>query len=180
MADNAIAMLVVLVDNEGSAENVARAGRQLGCAVSLEQEAGFFALRLSRTPESPPPCLGTEPFVPACGPGSDVVVMIASNALGQGPEALGRLLMIAFLKTLSKVVPRPRTLVLLNSGVQLATSSSEVKGALQELEQQGVRIWSCGTCLDYYHLKDDLAVGTVSNMFDIASALVAADRVIAP
>jgi hypothetical protein len=68
----------------------------------------------------------------------------------------------------------------MNAGVQLATQGSEVLEALRELEGQGTKIWSCGTCLDYFQLKDQLAVGSISNMFDIASVLFAADRVIRP
>jgi hypothetical protein len=51
---------------------------------------------------------------------------------------------------------------------------------LRALEALGVRIVSCGTCLDYYKLKESLEVGAVSNMFEIASALVEADRVVRP
>jgi selenium metabolism protein YedF len=180
LANGEVSFLTVLVDNEGSAENVARCARQLACDVSLEQEAGFFRLMLRRDPSMTPVSDNLEPAPSTCGLGSDVVVLISSKNLGDGSEELGRLLMVAFLKTIGKVVPRPKTLVFMNAGVQLATQGSEVLEALRELEGQGTKIWSCGTCLDYFQLKDQLAVGSISNMFDIASVLFAADRVIRP
>lgn len=181
LADGSITTLVVLVDHEGSAENVARAAGQLGCSVSLEQEQGYLRLVLTRQASVVPVLpVGIEAVIAPGSGGFDLVVLMASSTLGEGSQDLGRLLMVAFLKTLGKVTPRPRTLVFLNSGVRLTTTGSEVIEALTALEEQGARIWSCGTCLDYYGLSDKLAVGTVSNMFDIASALVAADRVIRP
>lgn len=180
LADAAVSFLAVLVDNEGSAENVARCARQLGCDVSLEQEELFFRLMLRRDPSKVPVSESLEPVLSTCGLGSDVVVMISSSTLGEGSEELGRLLMVAFLKTIGKVAPRPKTLVFMNAGVHLTTQGSEVLEALRELEGRGVKIWSCGTCLDYYQIKGRLAVGTISNMLDIASVLVAADRVIRP
>jgi intracellular sulfur oxidation DsrE/DsrF family protein len=58
-------------------------------------------------------------------------------------------------------------LLFVNSGVFLTTEGSESLEALKELEKRGVEILSCGTCLDYYHLKEKLMVGKVTNMFEI-------------
>ena len=79
--------------------------------------------------------------------------------------------MKAYLKTLAEVCPLPETIVFLNSGVNLSVEGSEALGALRELEGMGVEILSCGTCLDYYKVKDKLAVGQVSNMYTIAEKM---------
>ena len=42
---------------------------------------------------------------------------------------------------------------------------------LKKMEAEGVEILSCGTCLDFYNIKDNLAVGRVANMYDIVEAL---------
>jgi selenium metabolism protein YedF len=81
---------------------------------------------------------------------------------------------------LKELDPLPERVFFVNSGVRLTTRGSALLGDLRELEQRGVRLLSCGTCLDYYHLQDALEIGTVTNMYDIAAALVAADRVLKP
>jgi selenium metabolism protein YedF len=86
----------------------------------------------------------------------------------------------AFLKTLPELEPRPNRLILINSGVRLASEGSNVLEALGKLSEKGVEIVSCGTCLDYYGLKEKLRVGKISNMYDIAESLLGADRIIRP
>ena len=88
--------------------------------------------------------------------------------------------MRAFIKTLKDVEPRPARIIFVNSGVFLTTEGSEVIPDLQEFEKMGIEILSCGTCLDFFHRKESLKVGIISNMYDIASSLIQADRVVKP
>jgi selenium metabolism protein YedF len=181
LADAAVTELAVLVDNAGSAENVARMARNMGCEVLLEDEGdGLIRLRLSRgiAGKSDPGTGGA--IAETCGPGSNVVVLISSETLGHGNDDLGRLLMVGFVKTLKDVVPRPRTLILMNGGVKHAVEGADLVPAIRDLEQRGATVLACGTCLDFFHLKEKLAAGRISNMFEILSALAAADRVIRP
>ncbi|HUT77301.1 MAG TPA: sulfurtransferase-like selenium metabolism protein YedF [Polyangia bacterium] len=182
LADASVGELTVLVDNSGSAENVARMARNMGCEVRLEDEGdGRIRLSLSRT-AAEAPRIGVHAGAAAdtCGPGSNVVVLISSETLGHGDDDLGRLLMTAFVKTLKDVVPRPRTLIFMNGGVKHAVAGSDLLPAIENLEQRGVTVLACGTCLDFFHSKDKLAAGRVSNMFEILSALATADRVVRP
>ncbi len=176
--DPQVVSLEVLLDNEGSAENVARTGRNMGCEVRLESSANDeFTVVLTRAGSSQ---IEDKNVADTCGPSSHVVVMIASSTFGEGDPELGRILMTGFIKTIKTVVPRPRTLVFLNSGIKLACEGSGLIEAIDELEQNGTKVLCCGTCLDFYNLKDSLKVGVVSNMFDIASVLVSADKVVRP
>ena len=84
------------------------------------------------------------------------------------------------MKTLLDLEPGPNRLILINSGVRLASEGSEVLETLRTLSEKGVEILSCGTCLDFYGLKEKLRVGIVSNMYDIAQSLLGADRLIRP
>jgi len=97
-----------------------------------------------------------------------------------GEEALGTILMRSFLKTLLDLKPIPSKLIFINSGVRLTTEGSEVLETLKALSEKGVDILSCGTCLDFYGLKEKLKVGIISNMYDIAQSLLEADRLIRP
>ena len=112
----------------------------------------------------------------AC-PRSDVV-LITSDLLGIGSKKLGKSLIKFFIDTLLVVDPKPARLILLNSAVKLATGSSEVWETLQLLAENGVEIFSCGTCLKYYNLTDKLRVGQVTNMYDIIDTLLSAGKVI--
>jgi selenium metabolism protein YedF len=107
-------------------------------------------------------------------------MLIASDRLGDGPEDLGRLLMRNFIITLLDLDTLPDKLFFVNSGVLLATEGSELIDALEGLGNRGVEVFSCGVCLDFFHLKDKLKAGTVTNMFAIADALMKAGSVISP
>jgi len=75
---------------------------------------------------------------------------------------------------------KPDRLILINSGVQLASEGSKVLETLKDLSKGGVDIVSCGTCIDFYGLKDKMRVGSISNMYEIIQSLLEADRLIRP
>ena len=109
-----------------------------------------------------------------------VVVYINSDLLGAGDEALGSFLMKAFLKTLLDLEKKPDRLILINSGVRLASEGSQVLETLKTLSEKGVEIVSCGTCLDFYKLREKMNVGKISNMYDIIQSMLEADCLIRP
>jgi selenium metabolism protein YedF len=92
--------------------------------------------------------------------------------LGQGSEELGRLLMRGFLYALTERETVPERVILMNSGVRLAASGSESLVNLKKLGERGVEILVCGTCVEYFGLKADLALGRISNMYEIAGYLM--------
>jgi selenium metabolism protein YedF len=182
LEDPAVREVAVLVDNQSAAENVARMGRSQGCEVRLEDGgSGEVRILLTRGAVGEVPAAGAPPAeAAACGPGSRVAVFFAADGIGRGDDDLGRALMLAFVKTLEELVPRPICAAFMNSGVKLAVEGSAALEALRELEGLGVELLVCGTCLDFFGLEDKLAVGRVSNMYEIASRLVDADRVVRP
>lgn len=98
-------------------------------------------------------------------------ICICSSKLGQGEETLGALLMKNFLYTLARQEElNLRCISLINSGVSLACEGSESIEDLQLLARRGVHIQACGTCLDFYQLKDKLIVGQVGTMQSIVFA----------
>jgi selenium metabolism protein YedF len=166
----------VLVDNEAAREIVRRFGESQGYGVAIKEEtAGLYRLTLTFVSDSEPmdkPAAITEK--------EKIVVYISRQEMGAGNDELGMILMRAFLKTLQEFQPPPWRMVFLNSGVKLTTIGSPVLGVLAELENAGVEILSCGTCLDYFQLKTELKAGKVTNMYEIIASLASADRVIAP
>ena len=171
----------VVVDNEVSAENVERMARSLGCEVSVETGEGETHLILCKGEDVAAAAARQSTTSAGSPPRSPkVVVFVTSDLFGTGPEELGRILMRAFIKTLKDLDPPPAKIVFANSGVRLTAEGSDLIDDLRRLESGGTEIVSCGTCLDYFRLSDKLRAGSVSNMYEIASALVEADRVVKP
>jgi selenium metabolism protein YedF len=112
--------------------------------------------------------------------GARNVVLVSSAEFGHGERELGELLMRTFIYTLKEVEPAPHALLFVNGGVHLTTEGSALLEDIQALADRGVQVFSCGTCLDYYKLKEKLKVGAMTNMFSIVSMLSTADRVIRP
>ena len=107
-------------------------------------------------------------------------MLIDGATVGRGDDLLGAVLMKSFLHTLKEIEPRPWRLIFINAGVKLAAEGSDLLNVLKELEDLGVEILSCGTCLDFFTLKEKLIAGRVTNMYDIVTSLVSATNVIRP
>ena len=160
--------VTVLVDNPESRDNVARFAGSRGCRVDVQEDDGVFRLTLIKEAysENHKEKEGT------------MVVLITSDVFGTGDERLGEILMKAFLNTLWDAETRPAKLLFMNSGVNLTTEGSEVLETLRLLEKEGVEVFSCGTCLEYYNLREKLSVGSVTNMYDTVDSLLSADKII--
>jgi selenium metabolism protein YedF len=173
-------VLTVIVDNPTSRDNVDRFAKSQGCDVEIKQrkEAYFINIVKGHPTEVSAGGPNGQKAEPSSEP--NVVVYVSADHMGAGAQELGSILIRTFLKTLTDVNPKPGKLVFVNSGVKLTTEGSDVIETIRELEAMDIAVLSCGTCLDYYQLKDKLKVGLVSNMFDIASSLMGADRVIRP
>ena len=163
---------ILIVDNPSARDNVERFAQSQGAAVEVEKKGNDFLLHIQKK--------GACELAGSFQKAEKVVVYINSNLLGVGEEALGSILMRAFLKTLLDLKPIPSELIFINSGVRLTSEGSEVLESLRALSEKGVKILSCGTCLDFYGLKEKLKIGVISNMFDIAQSLLEADRLIRP
>ena len=100
--------------------------------------------------------------------------------MGRGDDELGAKLMRGFLRTMIDSTPLPWRMVFINSGVKLTTIDQEAVEAISLLEEKGVEVLSCGTCLEHFNLKDKLAAGKVTNMFEIIETLNSATKVISP
>ena len=164
--------LTVIVDNAAAKENVAKFAAAAGYGVNIEPAGGVFRLHLlalGTTPATGLPDAGVSVEASESGP----VFLISRSTLGQGDDQLGAILMKSFFVSLQELQPAPRAILLLNGGVQLAVDGSPVLAGLQELSRRGVNVLVCGTCLDFFQLKDKLAVGSVTNMYSILTELTA-------
>jgi selenium metabolism protein YedF len=159
-------LIVILNSSEGS-QNVQRFAKSQGCSVKASEKDGIFKLEINKGPQAEEKC----PVVTS-------VILIASDQLGTGDEALGQLLITSFINALPESKNKPSKMLFINRGVILTTEGSRVLDTLQQLEAEGVQIFSCGTCLNHYQLKEKLKVGKVTNMYDIVDSLQTAEKVI--
>lgn len=111
---------------------------------------------------------------------SPTVVVISSNKMGEGDSDLGAILIKGFFTALSEAAPLPSEVIFYNSGVLLLPQESGIMASLEKLRSNGVKITACGTCVDFYGIKEKLTIGTISNMFSILSSLNAASKIINP
>ncbi|MBP1747166.1 MAG: SirA family protein [Deltaproteobacteria bacterium] len=162
--------LAVIVDNPTSQENVMRFLQSQGFSVSVMEENKKHRIEATRG-QSDEEIVKSE---------NKLLVFIDGETVGRGSEELGRILMRSFLITLKELNPLPWRIIFINGGVQLAAEESPYLEPLNNLLTLGVEILCCGTCLDYYKLKEKLRVGRVSNMFEIASSFLEATNVIKP
>ena len=176
------ARLIVLVDDEVAVENVKRLGANAGCECVVEPVLpGGFRIQISRSGNDGQPGQREQPA--SCGGAVDCgpfVVVFAENRMGRGNDELGFVLIRAFLHTLCEQDLKPDAIVFYNTGVKLTVKDSEVLDDLRRLADAGVEMLVCGTCLNYFDISRDIAVGAISNMYDIVGLLSRAGRIVTP
>jgi selenium metabolism protein YedF len=176
LEEGGLESLLVIVDNDTARENVSRFAGNAGHSVEVEAREGAYYLTIGLK-ESVSAKNPAKEAIAADREDAGVVYFITTNSIGQGSPDLGEVLMKSLMVTLSEQKP-PKALLLLNTGVHLAVAGSPVLEYMQKLANAGTEILVCGTCLNYYKLTEKLAVGVISNMYDINSRLVGPGKVI--
>ncbi len=178
----------ILVDNEAARDNVVRFGHSRNRRVALTTLAdGSFRLNFSAdTKEDTGPSVpfdeaGYRCEVPGGLPaGCNLVYVIASDCMGRGSDELGWALLQTYIATIKDVSPQPSRILFYNGGVKLVATVGKALEALQALEKKGVKILTCGTCLEFFKLEKKLQVGMITNMYEIMDSMASADRVVSP
>jgi selenium metabolism protein YedF len=174
-------LITVIIDNEISCQNVERFLCDNGMPPQVSRDGGLFTLAFTKrvaelsAPDAAAYC------VPAGGAGGGAyVVSLASDTVGRGPAELGGILVRGLIETLKSVTPAPTHLILYSSAILLAVDDSPLVESIRALEQRGIKVLICGTCVDYYQKKSEIHVGTISNMLSILEVQAATGKVIAP
>lgn len=158
-------IVVATVDNKIAKENILKLAKSLGCEVKIvKEEADFISIEIKK---------GENVIIEEKKDNylDDTCVFISSDKMGTGNDELGNVLIKGFVYTLTETKPYPKNILLVNSGIKLSTENEATVENLKILEEAGVEILSCGTCLDYYGLKDNLQVGSMTNMYTIVDIL---------
>jgi len=108
------------------------------------------------------------------------IIVLDSDEMGSGDNDLGKLLLKGFINTIEQLDTLPKEIICYNSGITLAIKGSDTANSLKKIETKGVKIMLCGTCLDFYNLKDNIEVGSVTNMLYIAEKLSGDLKIVKP
>lgn len=170
-------VLEVHVDNSVAVENLKRMALQKGLPVKTEQPgADHYVVTIPVTDAVDT----TMPEITCTDCGTNTVIAVDTDIMGRGNDELGAVLIKGFLFAVSRLETLPKTILFYNGGAKLTTEDSASLEDLRLMEQQGVEILTCGTCLNYYGLTEKLAVGSVTDMYTIVERLSRAEKVIKP
>jgi len=174
--------LKILIDNSASLGNVCKFLEDNNCSFVKMESGSHFELTVARGAMA----ITGSPAGEYCSTsrpplsGGKYVVVLSTDTMGTGDDNLGRKLMASFVNILTELDGIPSAVLCYNGGVRLALPDSPVAGTLAELENRGVEIILCGTCLDFYGIKGITIAGKTGDMYRIASVMAAAQRVIRP
>lgn len=160
----------VSVDNQTSKENVEKMAKEMGHTFETKEEGSVFVITITKAGEKQENSSEEE----------NIVISIGSDKMGEGEDELGKILIKGFIYALTEAETLPKTVLLYNKGVLLASTFEDTVKDLKVLEERGVEILSCGTCANFYHVQDQIKVGTLTNMYTILERQMKATKVIKP
>jgi selenium metabolism protein YedF len=186
LEQNNTGIIEVIVDNPPAKDNVIRYAKNSGALISeiVENDGIYHIIIENKVDETvgnaeAKKIMSSRSVTDSVSSSADRlfdicgrILFIDSDRIGKDNEELGEKLMQAFIYTLTELQQKPEMIILMNSGVKLSIKGSATAGNLEKLEKTGIRIFVCGTCLDYLSLTDSPKVGSTSNMYEIAENLL--------
>lgn len=158
----------LICGSQNSKENVTKFLTKAGATFTMLEFGSEFRFKVTpsqliRTEDAPVECNIKK---------ENKSIIFTADTIGKDEE-LGKILIKGFISTLPKTSPLPQKIFFVNSGVKLTTTDNqELLEPLKKLQAEGVEIYSCGTCLDFYNLTSELKVGAIGNAFDTLNALL--------
>lgn len=160
----------VIVDGQIQVDNLVRLGDSIGRPATAEDFEGKKLVKFANGE--------TQSTGSAAAEGS-CAVFFNKAGVGGGSDELGQSLAKMAIFTLSESENIPAYILFMNGGVNLTTGvEPQIIDDLNTLISKGTQVLVCGTCLNYFGVKEDCKVGTVSNMYDILGAMQSVEKVI--
>ncbi|MGH4137495.1 sulfurtransferase-like selenium metabolism protein YedF [Clostridium sp.] len=160
----------VIVDNLVAKNNIVKLSEGSGYRSIVEEKDNLYFINITKDKNQ---VVNVE-----SNQNKKFTLAITTDKLGLGDDELGNILMKSYLFALSEADTIPNDILFINGGVKLTTDSSLVLESLNKLLERGTNISVCGVCLDFYNLKDKLAIGEISNMYSIVQLMNNADKTI--
>ncbi len=162
----------VIVDNLVAKNNIVKLATGSGYKSVIEEKDKLYFINIIKEKNEVVNEIVTEQT------NKKFTLVLSSDKLGLGDDELGAMLMKSYVFALSEADIIPNDLLFINGGVKLTSSDSLVLDSLNKLVERGVNILVCGVCLDFYNIKDKLAIGEISNMYTIVQLMNNADKTI--
>ena len=170
--DNGTQSLEIIVDGQTQIDNLERLGNTYGRPISTSPNGDKFLVSFADGD-------GKIPEAANSFKDDSYAVFFNKAAVGSGDAELGLNLAKMAIYTLSESENIPTYVLFMNDGVKLTTGiEPQIIDNLNTLIEKGAKVLVCGTCLNFFGIKDDCKIGTVSNMFDILGAMQEVSKVI--
>lgn len=168
----------IQVNDDMAPENLKKLAQQKKYDYKVvENGPNEWTVTLKKTAESDQPDSAKAGFNEQ---GESYIVVINTDVMGHGDEQLGQNLLHGFVYSLTEQDVLPDKIICYNGGVKLLQEGSDYLTDLKALQEAGVKIYGCGACIDYFNLKDKIAVGEVTNMFNIVEMMRKQNRIVRP
>ncbi|ANE35386.1 selenium metabolism protein [Campylobacter iguaniorum] len=161
--------LEILLNKAVSLENVLKFIKSNNLKPTLITNDGEFIVNVVKTSE----LTDQDASKYGCEIVKKKVVFLKDDKVGSEP--IGKGLLAKFLGSIASVEPasRPSYIICVNDAVLMTTNRAHPSyAALKELEMMGVKILSCGSCLEALGIVDRLGIGEASNAFEIINLLL--------
>ncbi len=169
--------LEIIVDGETQVNNLRKLGESYGREITVAPEGDKQLVKFANGEGKVPSADVDELCGTSCG--NSFAVFFNKASVGSGNDELGLNLAKMAIFTLSEGDKVPAYILFMNGGVKLTTGiEPQIVENLNTLIEKGTKVLVCGTCLNFYGVKDDCKVGTVSNMYDILTAMQSVSNVI--
>lgn len=167
--------LLIKVDNRAAVENLKKLAAGCGYEAEVKEEDSVYLVSMWKGCKECEEVLSQPVKVV---PKENYVVFVGKEWIGDGDPELGKNLMRMFFYTLTESDSLPQAVLFMNGGVHLPVEDEQIISHLEVLKEKGVNILVCGTCLSFFGIAEELKIGAVSNMYDIAGQMQAAGKVI--
>lgn len=166
--------IITVVDNDVAKDNVSKLAKSLNLHFSVTETGENYEISIFKGAyaQSPEDMVQKRPDL------ANLVILVGNDVMGDGSRELGEALMKSYFYALSESEPYPKAIVFINAGVKITTTQPQIIEYLKKMSEFGTEVLSCGMCLDYYHLKEMLAVGSISNMYAIVELMNEANNTI--
>ncbi len=165
------------VDNEYAVENLKNYAESAEYSANVEDHDNIYTVTMSKNGSEAITKTEEKTTEEVAAP-ENYAIFVGNDILGNGSQELGTNLIRMFFFTLTQDEDIPKYILFMNNGVKLAMQDEQIIEHLQELESRGTEIYICGTCVNFYEIKNEIKVGKISNMYEIVEKMKKAHKVI--
>lgn len=152
--------IIVIVDNESARENIKKFLAFQGHKVlQITSKGRDIFIEVEKAGDSAYHAHGVSMSCKISSPSVSKPFLVITNCILGPEEELGEILMKGFLETMLVQELLPEGMFFMNRGIFLTTRKEDFISIIKQFEQKGVEIYTCGTCLKFFNLEEELKVG---------------------